>query len=152
MFHGMVQNKSLDLFHSIVKGAVEAESKFICAALQCHLGGPMSSDKGPRTKEACMFHGMVQNKSLEDLFHSIVEGAVEAEEKFICAALQYHLGGPVSRDEGPPPVVLAVRVSARRCRPGAPRRQRTPRELTRGPQRRALRSSRPLATGLSGNK
>ena len=77
MFNAMVQNKlQEDLLHSIVKGAVEAESKFICAALQCHLGGPMSSDKGPRTKEACMFHGMVQNKSLEDLCHSIVEGAV----------------------------------------------------------------------------
>ena len=149
MFHGMVQNKSLeDLFHSIVEGAVEAESKFICAALQRHLGGPMSRDKGPRTKEACMFHGRVQDKSL-DLFRSVVQGAVEAEEKIICAAMQYHLGGPMSRDEGPPPMVLAVRVSARRCRPGAPRRQRRPRELTRGPQRRAKRSSQPLATGLS---
>ena len=64
------------IFHSIVKGAVEAEIKFICAALQGHLGGPMSSDNGPRTKEACMFRGMVQNKSLKALFHSIVEGAV----------------------------------------------------------------------------
>ncbi len=64
------------IFHSIVEGAVEAESKFICAALQCHLGSPMSSDNGLRTKEACMFHGMVQNKSLKVLFHSIVEGAV----------------------------------------------------------------------------
>ncbi len=64
-----------------------AESKFICAALQCHLGDPMSSDKGPRTKEACTIHGMVQSKSLEDLFHIIEEGAVEAESKFICAAL-----------------------------------------------------------------
>ena len=73
----------------------------------------MSSDKGPRTKEACMFLGMVQNKSL-DLFHSIGKGAVEAEVKFICAALQHHMGGPMSRDEGPPPMVLAVRVSARR--------------------------------------
>ncbi len=74
----------------------------------------MSIDKGPRTKEACMFHGMVQNKSLEELLHNIVEGAMEAEVKFICAALQHQLGGPTSRDEGPPPVVLAVRVSARR--------------------------------------
>ena len=55
---------------------MEVESKFICTALQGHLGGPMSSDNGPRTKEACMFHGMVQNKSLKALFHSIVEGAV----------------------------------------------------------------------------
>ncbi len=99
-----------------------------------------------------MLHGMVQNKSLEDVFHSIVEGAVEAGVKFICAALQYHLGSPMSRDEGPPPMVLAVRVSARRCRPEVPRRQRRPRELTRrGPQRRAKRSSQPLATALSGN-
>ena len=80
---------------------MEAEGKFICAALQCHLGGPMSSDKEPRTKEACMFHGMVQNKPLEDLLHSIVEGAVEAESNSICAALQCHLGGPMSSDKGP---------------------------------------------------
>ena len=64
------------IFHSIVKGAVETESNFIGAALQGHLGGPTSSDNGPRTKEACMFRGMVQNKSLKALFHSIVEGAV----------------------------------------------------------------------------
>ncbi len=66
MFHGMVQNKPLeDLLHSIVEGAVEAKSKFICAALPGHLWGPMSSDKGPRTKKACMLHGRVQDKSLD---------------------------------------------------------------------------------------
>ena len=39
----------------------------------------MSRDEGPRTKGACRFYGMVQNKLKEDLLHSIVKGAVEAE-------------------------------------------------------------------------
>ena len=47
-----------DLLHSIVRRAVEAESQSICAAWRCHLGGPMSRDKGPRTKVACMIYGM----------------------------------------------------------------------------------------------
>ena len=47
------------------------------AALQCHLGGPMSSDKGPRTKKAGKFHGMLQNKPLENSVRSIVERATE---------------------------------------------------------------------------
>ena len=94
-FHGMVPN-------SIVEGAVPAESKFICAALQCLLGGPMSRDMGPRTKEACRFHATVPNKPLEVLVHSMVEGAVEAERKFFCAALQCHLGGPMSIRRLPP--------------------------------------------------
>ena len=78
-----------------------AESKYICAALQCLLGGPMSRDMGPRTKEARRLHGAVPNKPLEILVLSIVEGAVAAESKFICAALQCHLGGPMSREKGP---------------------------------------------------
>ena len=41
-----------------------------------------------------MCHGMVQSKSLEDLFHSSVEGTVEAEEKYVCARMLYHLVGP----------------------------------------------------------
>ncbi len=61
--HGAEQ---VALSPSSVEGAAEAGSKFSCAALQCHLWGPMSRDKGPRTKEAGMFHGMVQNKPLED--------------------------------------------------------------------------------------
>ena len=71
MFRGMLQNKSLeDLVHSIVEGA-------------------------------CRFYVMVQNKLKEDLLHSIVMRAVDAESKGICAALFYHLGGLMSRDEGP---------------------------------------------------
>ena len=113
-----------DLLHSIVMRAVEAESKSICAALRCHWGGPMARDKGPRTKKACMlcgrllykpledlvhsivvctcrFYVMVQSKLKEDLPHSIVMRAEEAESKGICAALRYHLGGPLSRGKGP---------------------------------------------------
>ena len=37
----------------------------------------------------------------KDLLHSSVMRAVEAESKGICAALQYHLGGLMSGDEGP---------------------------------------------------
>ncbi len=80
---------------------MEAGSKFSCAALQCHLGGPMSSGKGPRTKKACKFHGMVQNKPLEDSVRSIAERAVETERNSVCAALQCHLGGPLTGDKGP---------------------------------------------------
>ena len=113
-----------DLLHSIVMRAVEAESKSIWAALRCHLGGPMARGKGPRTKKACMFRGrlqykpledlvhsivvctcrfyvMVQSKLKEDLLHSIVMTAAEAESKGICAALHYHLGGPMSGGEVP---------------------------------------------------
>ncbi len=43
-----------------------------------------------------MCHGMVQIKSLEDLFHSSVEGAVEAEEEYVCAVMLYHLVGPMA--------------------------------------------------------
>ncbi len=87
MFHGMVQNKvQEDLVHSTVKGAVEAERKFLCAALKCDFQEPMLRDEGLRTKAARMFHGMVQNKVQEDLVHSTVKGAAEAERKFICAA------------------------------------------------------------------
>ena len=56
----MVQNKlEADLLHSSVMSAVQAESKGICAALQYHLGGPLSRDEGPRTKVACTIHGML---------------------------------------------------------------------------------------------
>ena len=46
----MVQNKlEGDLLHSSVTIAVQAESKGICTALQCHVGSPMASVKGTRT-------------------------------------------------------------------------------------------------------
>ena len=76
MVHNKVQE---DLVHSIVKGAVEAERKFICEALQCDRREPSSRDEGLHTKVACMFYGMVQNELQEDLVHSIVRGAVESE-------------------------------------------------------------------------
>ncbi len=43
-----------------------------------------------------MCHGMVQSKALEDLFHSSTEGTVEAEEKYVCARMLYHLAGPMA--------------------------------------------------------
>ena len=43
-----------------------------------------------------MCHGMVQSKPLEDLFHSGVEGTVEAQEKYVCARVLYHLVGPMA--------------------------------------------------------
>jgi hypothetical protein len=39
---------------------------------------------------------MVQSKPLEDLFHSSAEGTVEAEEKYVCARMLYHLVGPMA--------------------------------------------------------
>ncbi len=43
---------------------------------------------------------MVQNKLEADLLHSSVMSAAQAESKGICAALRYHLGGPLSRGKG----------------------------------------------------
>ena len=39
---------------------------------------------------------MVMSISLEALFHSSGEGAVEAEEEYVCAAMLYHLVGPMA--------------------------------------------------------
>ena len=39
---------------------------------------------------------MVLSEPLEDLFHSSVEGTVEAEEKHACARMLYHLVGPMA--------------------------------------------------------
>ena len=62
MIHGMVQNKLPEhLGHSIVKGAVEAERKYICEALPCDLREPIVRDEGLHTEIACTIHGMVQN-------------------------------------------------------------------------------------------
>ncbi len=66
---------------------MEVERKFICVALPCALREPISRYAGLHTKVACMIYGMLQNKLQEDLVHSIVKGAVEAERKFICEAL-----------------------------------------------------------------
>ena len=43
-----------------------------------------------------MCHGVVQSKPLEDLFRSSAEGTVEAEEKYACARMLYHLVGPMA--------------------------------------------------------
>ena len=43
-FSNMLNKLLEELFYSILKGAVLIECKFMCAALQCHLGDPRSSD------------------------------------------------------------------------------------------------------------
>jgi ribonucleoside-diphosphate reductase subunit M2 len=53
----------------------------------------ISRDEGLHTEFACMIYGMLQNKLPEDLVHSIVKGAVDAERKFICEALPCDLIG-----------------------------------------------------------
>ena len=85
--------------HSIVERAVEAQRNSVGAALQCHLGGPMSGDKGPRTMKACRLHGRGQDKSL-NLLRSGVQGAVEAGSLLLCTALQGHLGSPMASIKG----------------------------------------------------
>ena len=39
---------------------------------------------------------MVLSLSLKDLFHSSAEGTAEAEEKYVCARMLYHLVGPMA--------------------------------------------------------
>ena len=53
----------------------------------------IARDEGLHTEFACMLYGMLQNKLPEDLVHSIVKGAVDAERKFICEALPCDLIG-----------------------------------------------------------
>ncbi len=57
------------------------------AKLSCDLGEPISRDEGLHTKIACMIYGVLQNKVPEELVHSIMKGAVEAERKVICETL-----------------------------------------------------------------
>ena len=76
MTHGMERKPMENLWHGFVTGAVEVESKFICAALQGHWEGPRSSDQGPCTAEAYMTHGM-KHKRMEDACHSFVTRVVE---------------------------------------------------------------------------
>ena len=76
MIHGTKRKPMEDLRHSSVRGAVEVQSNFICAALKCNLESPRSSDQGLCTTEACLTRGM-QLKPLEDVCHSFVTGAVE---------------------------------------------------------------------------
>ena len=77
---------------------------------------------------------MVLSISLKDLFHSSGEGAVEAEEEYVCTAMLYHLVGPMAWNRVTPPLVPEARVSARKWWSGLPRMQCTPRGVPRGPQ------------------
>ncbi len=70
-----------DLVHSIAKGAVEAERKFICAALQCDLRDSISRDEGLRNEVACMFYGMAQNGSQEVFVSQNREGSIGGREE-----------------------------------------------------------------------
>ncbi len=47
-----------------------------------------------------MIYDMVQNKWQEDTVHSIMQGAVESERKFMCRALPVDLEEPILIDEG----------------------------------------------------
>ena len=76
---------------------METQRNSVGAALQCHLGGPMSGDKGPRTMKACRLHGRGQDKSL-NLLRSGVQGAVEAGSLLL--ALQCQLGSPMASVKG----------------------------------------------------
>merc|ERR1711879_767951 len=42
---------------------------------------------------ACLLYNMLQHRLLEDVVHGIVQGAVEAERRFICEALPCDLIG-----------------------------------------------------------
>merc|ERR1712203_557903 len=53
----------------------------------------ISRDEGLHAEFACLIYGMLQNQLPEDVAHSIVKGAVEAERHFICEALPCDLIG-----------------------------------------------------------
>merc|ERR1712232_1485981 len=53
----------------------------------------ISRDEGLHAEFACLLYGMLQNPLPEDVVHSIVQGAVEVERKFICEALSCDLIG-----------------------------------------------------------
>jgi len=53
----------------------------------------ISRDEGLHAEFACMIYGMLQNKLPEDVVHGIVQGAVDAERRFICDALPCDLIG-----------------------------------------------------------
>ena len=77
----------------MVKGAVEAERKFLCEALPCNLREPIVADEG-------VIYGMVQNEVPDHLGHSIVKSAAEAARQVSCEALPCDLREPIVRDEG----------------------------------------------------
>jgi ribonucleotide reductase beta subunit family protein with ferritin-like domain len=53
----------------------------------------ISRDEGLHTEFACLLYGMLQNKLPEEVVHSIIQGAVEVERRFICEALSCDLIG-----------------------------------------------------------
>merc|ERR1711862_821211 len=53
----------------------------------------ISRDEGLHTEFACLLYGMLQNKRPDDVVHTIIRGAVDAERKFICDALSCDLIG-----------------------------------------------------------
>merc|ERR1712006_82002 len=48
---------------------------------------------GLHAEFACMLYGMLENQLPEDVVHSIIQGAVNVERKFICEALSCDLIG-----------------------------------------------------------
>merc|ERR1712224_104694 len=49
----------------------------------------ISRDEGLHTEFACLLYGMLQNPLPEDVVHSIVRGAVEAERRWVLLPIQY---------------------------------------------------------------
>merc|ERR1712046_42495 len=53
----------------------------------------ISRDEGLHTEFACLLYRMLQNQLPDDVVHSIIRGAVDAERRFICDALSCDLIG-----------------------------------------------------------
>merc|ERR1711971_1515600 len=53
----------------------------------------ISRDEGLHAEFACLLYGMLENPLPEDVVHSIVKGAVDVEQQFICEALSCDLIG-----------------------------------------------------------
>merc|ERR1712232_563201 len=53
----------------------------------------ISRDEGLHTEFACLLYTMLQNKLPDEVVHSLIRGAVDAERKFICDALSCDLIG-----------------------------------------------------------
>merc|ERR1712193_508564 len=53
----------------------------------------ISRDEGLHTDFACLLYTMLQNKLPDEVVHSLIRGAVDAERKFICDALSCDLIG-----------------------------------------------------------
>jgi len=53
----------------------------------------ISRDEGLHTEFACLLYGMLQNPLPDEVIHTIIRGAVDAERQFICDALSCDLIG-----------------------------------------------------------